>query len=423
MAEISFENLLIVVAVAFAAPLVLGLAPRLRLPAVVLEIVAGIVIGPAALGWVEIDEPIRVLALVGLAFLLFLAGLEIDFSALRGRLLRSASLGYVVSLAVAVPAGFALDALGMAGEPLLVAIILSSTSLGIIIPVLQDTGQSSTRFGQLVIAAASIADFAAVLLLSLFFSEEAAGTGRKLVLLGLFAAAIGAVAVAVAGAEHSRRISAALRRLQDTSAQIRVRGAFVLLIGMVALAEQLGLELILGAFAAGAILNHLDADDGMTHPEFRTKLAAVGFGVFIPVFFVSSGVQFDLDALFADSTAVLTVPAFFAALVLARGIPALLYRGELEGGQVRAAALLQATSLPFIVAATQIGQELGVIEPAPAAAFIFAGLLTVLVFPASAVSLLRGNGAARPSGSPAPSDGRSGAPPRPGLDAPGAGAR
>jgi Kef-type K+ transport system membrane component KefB len=388
MAEISFENLLIVVAVAFAAPFALGLFPRVRLPAVVLEIVAGIVIGPAALGWVEIDEPIRVLALIGLAFLLFLAGLEIDFSALRGRLLRSASLGYTVSLAVAIPAGFALDALGMAGEPLLVAIVLSATSLGIIIPVLQDTGQSSTRFGQLVIAAASIADFAAVLLLSLFFSEEATGTGRKLVLLGLFAAAIGAVAVAVAGAEHSRRISSALRRLQDTSAQIRVRGAFVLLIGLVALAEQLGLELILGAFAAGAILNHLDADDGMTHPEFRAKLSAVGFGVFIPVFFVSSGIQFDLDALFADSTAVLTVPVFFAALLLARGIPALLYRGELERRQVTAAALLQATSLPFIVAATQIGQDLGVIEAAPAAAFIFAGLLTVLAFPAIAVSLL-----------------------------------
>jgi Kef-type K+ transport system membrane component KefB len=330
---------------------------------------------------------------VGLAFLLFLAGLEIDLSALRGRLLRSASLGYVVSLAIAVPAGFLLDALGMAGEPLLVAIVLSATSLGIIVPVLQDTGQSSTRFGQLVIAASSIADFAAVLLLSLLFSEEATGTDRKLVLLGLFVLAIAAVGVAVAGAEHSRRISAALRRLQDTSAQIRIRGAFVLLIGMVALAEQLGLELILGAFAAGAILNHLDADDAMTHPEFRAKLAAVGFGVFIPVFFVSSGIRFDLDALFADATAIATVPAFFLALLAARGIPALLYRGELERREVAAAALLQATSLPFIVAATQIGQELGVVDAAPAAAFIFAGLLTVLAFPALAVSLLK-----RPAG-------------------------
>ena len=87
-----------------------------------------------------------------------------------------------------------------------------------------------------------------------------------------------------------------------------MRGAFVLLIGMVALAEQLGLELILGAFAAGAILNHLDADQAMTHPEFRTKLAAVGFGVFIPVFFVTSGVRFDLDALFADGSAIAAVP-------------------------------------------------------------------------------------------------------------------
>ncbi len=396
MSEISFENLLIVVAVAFAAPLALGLVPRLRLPAVVLEIVAGIVIGPAVLGWVEIDEPVSVLALVGLAFLLFLAGLEIDFSALRGRLLRSASLGYVVSLAVAVPAGFALDALGMAGQPLLVAIILSATSLGIIVPVLQDTGQASTRFGQLVIAASSIADFAAVLLLSLFFSEEATGTSRKLVLLGLFALAIGAVAIAVAGAEHSRRVSAALRRLQDTSAQIRVRGAFVLLIGMVALAEQLGLELILGAFAAGAILNHLDADDAMTHPEFRTKLAAVGFGVFIPVFFISSGIRFDLDALFADTTAIASIPAFVAALLVARGLPALVYRGQLDRRRVIAAALLQATSLPFIVAATAIGRELELIDAAASAALIGAGLLSVVLFPLGGLLLLRRASAAVP---------------------------
>jgi Kef-type K+ transport system membrane component KefB len=385
----SFENLLIVAAAGFGAPLALGLLPKLRLPAVVLEIVIGIVIGPAILGWVEIDEPVEVLSLVGLAFLLFLAGLEIDLSAVRGALLRAASLGFVVSLGLAVAAGLVLDVAGIADEPLLIAIILASTSLGVIVPVLQDTGEASSRFGQLVIAASSIADFASVLLLTLLFSGESTGIDTKLVLIGLFVLVIAAVAVGVAQAERSRRISAALVRLQDTSAQIRVRGAFVLLIGMVALAEQLGLELILGAFAAGAILNHLDMDQGMTHPEFRRKLAAVGFGVFIPVFFVASGVEFDLDALFASGSAIAAIPAFLAALLVARGLPALLYRGQLDRRRVIAAGLLQATSLPFIVAATEIGESLGLIDAATSAGFIAAGLVSVLLFPLIAIGLLR----------------------------------
>jgi len=266
---------------------------------------------------------------------------------------------------------------------------LTSTSLGVIVPVLDDAGEARTRFGQLVIAAASIADFVSVLLLSFLFSGESSGAGTKLVLIAIFVLAIASVLMAVAGAERSRRVSMTLVRLQDTSAQIRIRGAFVLLVGMAVLAEQLGLELILGAFAAGAILNHLDRDQAMTHPDTRKKLAAVGFGVFIPIFFVSSGVRFDLDALFASSTAIASIPAFVAALVLARGLPALLYRGELERRQVIAAALLQATSLPFIVAATQIGQSLGVIDAATSAGFIAAGLVTVLFFPIVALSLLR----------------------------------
>lgn len=395
MQEISFDNLLIVVAAGFLAPLALGLAPRFRLPAVVLEIVIGIVIGPAVLGWVEIDDPVEVLSVLGLAFLLFLAGLEIDLGALRGALLRAASLGFAVSLALAVAAGLVLDLAGIADEPLLIAVILASTSLGVIVPVLQDSGQISSRFGQLVIAAASIADFASVLLLTLLFSGESSGVGSKLVLIAAFALAIVAVTVAVAGAEHSRRISAAVARLADTSAQIRVRGAFVLLVGMVALAEQLGLELILGAFAAGAILNHLDSEGAMTHPQVRAKLAAVGYGVFIPVFFVASGIRFDLDALFASAAAIAAIPAFVAALLVARGLPALLYRGQLGHRQVLAAALLQATSLPFIVAATAIGEDLGLIDAATSAGFIAAGLLTVLAFPLAALALLDGDGGDR----------------------------
>jgi Kef-type K+ transport system membrane component KefB len=387
--ELSFDNLLLVVLAGAAAPFMLAFFPSLRLPSIVLEIVLGILIGPAVLGWVEIDEPVEVLALIGLAFLLFLAGLEIDLAALRGRLLRQASESFAISIGLALAAAFALYAAGIADSPILIAVILASTSLGVVVPVLQDAGEARSRFGQLVIAAASIADFASVLLLTILFSRDATGTGEKLILIGLFVVVIATVAFAVGGAERSIRVSAAVRRLHDTSAQIRVRAAFVLLIGMVVLAEQLGLELILGAFAAGAILNHLDMDNEMTHPEFRTKLAAVGFGVFIPVFFVSSGVRYDVDALFGSASTVAAVPLFLLALLVARGLPALLYQGDFGRRRAIAAALLQATSLPFIVAATQIGQDLGVIDAAASAAFIGAGLLSVLVFPITALSLLR----------------------------------
>ena len=397
MDALEFTNLVVVAAVAFSAPLLLGLAPALRLPAVVLEIVVGIAIGPDVLGWVEVDEPVRVLALVGLAFLLFLAGLEVDFEQLRGSRLAAASGGFVVSFAIAVAVSLAFAAAGQVDTPLLVAIILVATSLGVVVPVLKDAGEASSGLGQLVIAAASIADFGAVILLSLFFSREATSTTSKIVLLAGFALTAAAALAALRGAGRSRRLSAALLRLQDTTAQIRVRGAFLLLVGFVALAESLGLEVILGAFLAGALLSLVDRDRAMTHPQLRTKLEAVGFGVFIPVFFVSSGVQFDLDALLGGASTLARVPLFLAALVVVRGLPALLYRRSLTPRQTLAAAFLQATSLPFIVAASMIGIELGLIDAATGAGLVAAGLLSVLLFPLAALSVLRVTDAPAPS--------------------------
>ena len=225
------------------------------------------------------------MALIGLAFLLFLAGLEIEFDKLRGQVLRLASLGFALSFAIAVAASFVLKAAGLVDTPLLVAIILSATSLGVIIPVLKDAGEISSTFGQLVVAAGTIADFGAIILLSLFFSGEG-GVGSTLVLLGALVGLAVAVFLVVSGAEHSMRIRADLLRLQDTTAQISVRGAVVLFMGFAALAENFGLEVILGAFTAGAVLTLVDRDQAMTHPDFRRKLEAMGFGFFIPVFFV-----------------------------------------------------------------------------------------------------------------------------------------
>jgi Kef-type K+ transport system membrane component KefB len=384
----SLDALLIVVAVAFAAPFLLGLAPRLRIPAVVLEIVAGIAVGPSGFGWVEVDATIEVIATIGLGFLLFLGGLEVDFGRLRGRVLGVTLRGYALSLAIAVALSLGLGVAGLVETPLLVAIALGSTSLGVLIPVLKDTGRVESSLGQLVIAGGSIADFAAIILLSLFFAGEG-GPGATLVLIGaLFGLALAVFAV-VRGAQRSVRIRADLLRLQDTTAQIRVRGAMVLLVGFAATAQQLGLEVILGTFAAGAILSLADPDRAMTHPDFRRKLEAVGFGVFIPVFFVTSGVRFDLGALTDSASAIAMVPLFLAALIVVRGLPALLYRRLLDRRETVVAGLMQATSLPFLVAATAIGRELGLIGAGEAPAHVGAGQLSVLLLPVLGLALLQ----------------------------------
>jgi Kef-type K+ transport system membrane component KefB len=389
MGSIAFGGLAIVAAAALAAPLALGFFPRIRLPAIVLEIVLGIVIGPHVLGWVSIDTPIRVMSLLGLAFLLFLSGLEVEYERFRGRPLRLTALGYAISFGLALLIGLGLHASGLVKSPLLVGIALSATSLGIVIPVLKDAGQVATSFGQLVVAGASIAEIATIVLLSLFFSGESSGIGVKLVLLGLFGLFVLAVGLAVLGAEQSTRISAALLRLQDTTAEIRIRGAFLLLTLFVVLAERLGLEAILGAFLAGAIIKLVDRDQTMTHPEFRQKLEAVGYGVFVPAFFVATGVSFELNALFANATNLARVPIFLAALLIARGLPALVYKSLTTRTQRVAAGLLQATSLSFLVVAGQIGVQLDLLRPAVYAALVAAGLLSVLLFPLTALTLLR----------------------------------
>jgi Kef-type K+ transport system membrane component KefB len=347
------------------------------------------VLGPSVLGWARVDEPVQLMSLLGLAFLLLLAGLEVEAEQFRGRMLKLTGLGFLASFAIAFAYAFVLHGAGLVKSPLLIAIIASATSLGIVIAVLKDAGESSTQFGQLVLAGASIADVATVLLLSLFFSEKSSGVGAKLSLLAAFAALVMAVALVVLGAERSTKISGTLLRLQDTTAQIRVRGAFVLLVGFVVLAEKFGLEAILGAFVAGFVLKLVDRDRAMTHTHFHQKLAEAGFGIFVPFFFVSSGIKFDGGALFAKSSTLTLVPIFVGLLLAARALPALLYRPLLDGRRLVAVGLLQATSLGFIVVAAQIGMDLGLITTGTGAAFIAAGLVSVLVFPLAALTLVR----------------------------------
>jgi len=385
----SFTGLLVVAVIALAAPLLVGLFPAIRVPAVVLEIVAGIAVGPSGFGWVHVDLPIQVLSLVGLAFLLFLAGLEIDVQRLRGPVLRTAALGFALSLALGVVVGLAFGAAGWVKSPLLIAVALSATSLGLVVPVLKDAGQVDAPVGQLTIAGATVADFAAVLLLSLLFSEAEGSTGSRLLFLGLFVIVAVATVLALTRLERSARLEGVLVKLQDTTAEIRVRFAVVLLVAFVAMASTLGLETILGAFLAGAILSMVDRDT-MTHPNFHLKLEAIGYGFVIPVFFVASGLRFDLQALVDAPSALARVPLFLVALLVVRAVPAALYVPAVGRRHAVAAGLLQATSLPFLVTATAIGVTLGRITPVTAAALVTAGLLSVIVFPLVAVTLLRG---------------------------------
>jgi Kef-type K+ transport system membrane component KefB len=386
---VAFTSVAVVAAVAVIAPLAIAFG-KLRLPAIVLEILLGIVVGPQALGWASNDEPVQVLSLIGLAFLLLLAGLEIEFDRLRGRLLRLTGAGFVLSFGLALVVGYALKAGGLVRSPLLLAIILSATGLGVILPILKDAGETSTAFGQVVVAGASIAEVMPIVLLSLFFSGSSGGLGAKLVLLIGFFVFVAAVGAVILGLERSMRISDVLVRLQDTTAEIRVRGAFLLLALLVALASRFGVEAILGAFLAGATLKLVDRDEGMTHAFFHKKLEAVGFGVFVPFFFVSTGIKLDVSSLFHSGAALSRVPIFLGALLLVRGVPVLFYRPLAErGSQLVAAGLLQATSLSIPVVAGQIGVDLGLIRPTNYVALVAAGLISVIVFPLVSLTLLR----------------------------------
>lgn len=387
---ISFSGLAIVAAVAFLVPLTLGLFPRVRVPSVVVEIAMGVVIGPFGLGWVKIDTPIHVLSIIGMALLLFLGGMEIEYERLRGRVLSMSLLGFAASLALGLGVAFALQAASLIDTPLFVALILAASAVGLVIPILKDAGEIGNDFGQLVVSGSSIADFGTVVLLALFFSREATSPVSQLVLLAGFGVIAVTIVFAAFRLGEARPLTAVLLRLQYTTAQIRIRGAMLLLITLVAIAEHFGLEAILAAFIAGSVLTFIDRDWEKTHPQFRQKLEGVGFGVFVPVFFVASGIRFDLGALLESRAAILQVPIYLAALLVVRGVPALIYRPLIGTRRSLAAGLLQATTLGFVVAGVQIGLELELISGATGAALVAAALLSVLIYPFAAAVLLKG---------------------------------
>ncbi len=385
---ISFNSLLIVGAVAVAVPLLLGLVPAVKVPPVVLEILGGVLVGPAVLGWVHLDVAVRVISDLGLGFLLFMAGYEIDLRRFDRRVLALVSRAFVVSAALAVLVAYGLQFGGQVKDGLLVGITLMSTSLGVLVPILKDAGQTETGFGHLIMAAGSLAELAPLVLLSVFFSASSANPSVD---LGLLAGFIGFTAVVVVVTQRVRGwgpLREVVRRLANTSSQLRVRLAITFALAFAVAAEHFGLATILGAFLAGVIVRRTD-ESAASQEQFQAKLEAIGFGFLIPVFFVSTGVGLDIASLFSSARAIILVPVFLVALLVVRGAPALLYARAVGHTRARAAGFMQATSLTFIVVATVIGVETGHQRPSTAAALVVAGLLSVVIYPPVALRMLQ----------------------------------
>jgi len=388
MLNISFNSLLIIAGIAVLVPVVLDLVPRLPVPEAALEVIAGIIVGPSVLGWVRVDAPVQVLSDLGLGMLLFLAGLEIDLDRLRGPLARLAVSAFAVSAVLALLCAYAFGLAGQAKEPLLLAIILMSTSTGLLLPLLKDAGEEATEFGQLVMTAAALAEIVPILLLSLFFSAASTTPQAQLISLAIFLVLLVMSGIALSRVRRLDRVGRLLNHLADSSAQLRVRASLTLALAFGVLAFRFGFASILGAFAAGLLVRLIELSRGTPHPQFQTKMEGIGFGFLIPIFFISTGVEFQLKALLASPVALAEVPLFLAALLLVRGLPALLYVRSTGRRRAGAAGLLQAVTLTFVIVATQIGITDGKITPTAAASLLAAGLLSTVLFPAGAKRLL-----------------------------------
>ncbi len=402
MLAISFNSVLIIAGISVLVPVVLGLLPGLRVPGAVLMVIAGIVVGPSVLGWARVDAPVQVLSDLGLGMLLFLAGLEIDLDRLRGPLSRLAGLAFAVSAALGLVCAVFFWLAGQASQPLLLAIILMSTSAGLLLPLLKDAGEGSTGFGQLVMTAAALAEIVPIMLLSLFFSAAAKTTQDQLVSLGIFLAVLVLIWLILAEVRRLKGLDRLLDHLEDRSGQLRVRATLTLALGCGVLAYRFGFASILGAFAAGLLVKLIEFSGGREpNPQFQVKLEGIGFGFLIPIFFITTGVAFRLQDLLSHPAALAQVPLFLIALLVVRGLPALLYRKSTGTRRAAAAGLLQATTLTFVIVATQIGIAAGKMTPTLASALVAAGLLSAAVFPGAASRLLSG---AAPAPATVPAD-------------------
>ena len=394
----SFLPLLLVVFLAFLVPIILSRFKRLRLPIVVGEILAGIIIGRSGFGWVSYHDPaLDMLSEFGFVFLMFLSGMEIDFSSLRfsrsrppaegepplGKrqfspvLLGFLSLGLTMVLSAGV--GYSLYALGYVDDIWMMALILSTTSLGVVVPVLKERGMSTGRYGQTLLVAALIADFVTMLLITVDVAILSHGLTLDILLIGLlFVAFFLMYRFGNAFFNQIPGVRQVMDDLSHATAQIKVRAAFTMMLIFVVLAEFLGVEIILGAFLAGAIISLLSRpeDDDLAH-----QLEAIGFGFFIPIFFIMVGVDFNLQALLGSPEALILVPFLVLAAFVVKVLPALVFKLNFTWKETWGAGALLSARLSLIIAAAAIGLRLGVISEAVNAGIILVAILTVTLAP------------------------------------------
>ena len=388
----SFVSLLVVVLLALAVPLVLSRFKRLRLPIVVGEILAGIIVGPNVLGLVSAHDPaLDFLAEFGFVFLMFLSGMEVDFTslgAMRGaqkansrRMLSPVSLGLIsfgITLGLAVLCGFGLVSAGLVKSPWMMALVLSTTSLGVVVPVLKEAELSTGRYGQTLLVAALIADFATMLLITVVVGVLSRGLTLDVFLIGFLFLAFFLMYRFGLVLNRVGAVRRTMEELSHATAQIKVRISISIMLLFVVLAQALGTEIILGAFMAGAIISLLRTpnDEDVLH-----QLDGIGFGFLIPIFFIMVGVSFDLSVLLASPQAMLLVPVLLAAAIVVKLAAGLVFRFNFPWRESLSAGALLSARLSLIIAASAIGLRLGVISEEVNAAIILVAILTVTFAP------------------------------------------
>ena len=384
----TLQTLLFIGLIAAVAPVIADLGRRIRLPAVVVEICLGILVGPAVLGLAHPDSVINAFSDLGLGFLMFLAGYEIDLARINGDPLRRATAGWLLSLVLALIVAFSLVSTGFALNTIVIGMALTTTALGTILPMLHDAGVLESGFGRHILAIGTLGEFGPVVAIAVLLTgKDPFATAALLVLFLVIAVATAFLAMRA----HPPAFVSLLRRQLRTSAQLPVRVAVLMILVLVFIASRLGLDVLLGAFAAGVAVRLFAV--GEDSEIIRCKLEAIGYGWLVPIFFVVSGMHFDLHTFVERPVTLFRVPLFLVLFLIVRGTPALLlYRGRMPLRERVALALLSATGLPLIVVITTVGVATGRMYPDNAAALVGAGLLSVLTFPVVGLALL-GRGA------------------------------
>ena len=385
-------SLLIVATAAVLAPLLGELTERFGVPVVVLEILLGVAIGPQGLGWAQADAgAIPHLALFGVCFLFFLAGLEIDLLEIRHQL-ALAGVAWLAGLAIAGAAALALRSLGLVHAWTIVAIALATTALGVLLPILRDGDVLKTPLGRCILAAGAAGEIGPILARSVALSQQSAPV--QMAFTVTFLAAAGVIGWVVVTA-NTPRVFRFLRTTMTRSSQLPIRLGVLLLVGLAVLAETFAVDLALGALAAGLIIG-IATRNADVH-VLRIKLDAIGFGFLVPVFFIVSGMRLDIATLARGSGGLLLAAAFVVTLLLVRVPLVLLHRRSLGGRLSVSLGLFSATTLSLIVALTTIAVQRGLMTAAEAAPLVAAGMISVVLFPGFGLRLAGGSRQSEPT--------------------------